>query len=96
MKKLLLSTVVAAAMSSGAMAGEPLTTAQLDQVTAGQININLTLQHALAAAYSQGGCNVAICRSKGGRSGGSGNSVAAAEALNANATTQNNVRLFAF
>lgn len=39
MKKLLLSGIVFAAMSSAAMAAEPLTEGQMDTVTAGQVRV---------------------------------------------------------
>lgn len=39
MKKLLLSGIVFAAMSTAAMAAEPLTEGQMDTVTAGQVRV---------------------------------------------------------
>jgi hypothetical protein len=39
MKKLLFSGIVFAAMSSAALAAEPLTEKQMDTVTAGQVNV---------------------------------------------------------
>ena len=39
MKKLLLSGIVFAAMSSAALAAEPLTEKQMDTVTAGQVSV---------------------------------------------------------
>jgi len=54
MKKLMVSAFALAMMTTGAMAGEQLTTAQLDQVTAGglfignQVNLNVTKQRAVA------------------------------------------------
>ena len=85
MKKLVIATFAAAAMATSAMAAEPLTTAQLDQVTATgfQSNFNQTWQSATAVAV--GGCNLAVCVSG---KGGNGNAVAIAE--NKNRTRQSN------
>jgi hypothetical protein len=90
MKKLMVSMFAFAALTSTAMAGEALTTSQLDQVTAGgwgsqfasvsnyQNNSNRTYQ----SAKADGGCNgFAFCHG-----GANGN----ASAQNNNATYQSN------
>jgi hypothetical protein len=84
MRKLLVASAFAlAAMTSGAMAAEPLTTAQLDKVTAAgvQVNVNRTIQIALARASAGNFCAFAKC-SNGG---------AVAAAANSNVTGQANV-----
>lgn len=85
MKKLVVSAFAFAALASTAIAAEPLTNTQLDQVTAAgfQSNWNHTTQVAVAQAY--GGCNVAVCLS-----GFGGNGNAAAIAANENKTFQSN------
>ena len=84
MKKLMVSAFALAMMTTGAMAGEQLTTAQLDQVTAGffdrQTNVNFTKQKAVAVAVNRTNCAIAVC--------GGG---AAAQAGNWNSTTQFNI-----
>jgi len=96
MKKLVISAFVLAAMGSSAMAGEQLTSAQLDQVTAArgsqfavalarQANFNNTFQGASAFSSASGGCVLALC----GR-GRNGNAFSSASAGNYNATSQSN------
>jgi hypothetical protein len=67
MKKLMVSVFALGMMTTGAMAGEQLTTAQMDQVTAGfviQANVNFTDQVAVARARGGNACVVAICKQK--------------------------------
>lgn len=95
MKKLVISAFVLAAMGSSAMAGEQLTSAQLDQVTASgfqfaaararQANFNNTFQGAAAYSSASGGCVLALC----GR-GKNGNAFSSASAGNVNGTVQSN------
>ncbi len=84
MKKLLVSAFALAMMSTGAIAGEQLTTSQLDQVTAGffdtQDNANRTTQVAIAAARGSNLCAIAVCTAG-----------AVATAANSNVTGQANV-----
>jgi hypothetical protein len=82
-KLLVVSAFALATMTSGAMGGEQLTASQLDKVTAGgvQVNVNRTLQIAVASARANNFCLVAICKSGG----------AVAAASNSNKTAQANV-----
>jgi hypothetical protein len=82
-KLIVVSAFALAAMTSGAMAAEPLTPSQLDKVTAAgfQINANRTIQVALASARAGNFCAVAKCRNGG----------AVAAASNTNVTGQVNV-----
>lgn len=86
MKKLMTSVFALAMMTTGAMAGEVLTTSQLDQVKAGffddQFNINKTVQIAVAKAKATSVC--IVC-------GGGSTAAAQAVASNANQTGQANV-----
>ena len=85
MKKLMVSAFALAMMTTGAMAGEQLTTAQLDQVTAGffdvQVNKNSTKQTAVAISKSNNKCAFALCATGG----------SLANAQNYNATGQANI-----
>lgn len=85
MKKLMVSVFALTMMATGAMAGERLTTSQLDQVSAAgfviQANVNLTRQIAFASARASNFCAFAKCRSGG----------AVAAASNSNVTGQANV-----
>jgi hypothetical protein len=84
MKKLMVSVFALTMMATGAMAGERLTTSQLDQVSAGfviQTNVNLTRQIAFASARASNFCAFAKCKSGG----------AVAVASNSNVTGQANV-----
>ena len=85
MKKLMIVAFAAAAMATGAMAAEPLTTTQLDQVTAGRVKVNDNWTTQVAVAQAYGGCNVAVCVS-----GFGGNGNATAIAANENETRQRN------
>jgi 3D (Asp-Asp-Asp) domain-containing protein len=87
MRKLfVVSAFALATLTSGAMATEPLTVAQLDQVTAAgfQQNNNYTRQIAVAISVAKAGCVVAICKN-------SGNAASLASASNSNVTGQANV-----
>jgi hypothetical protein len=85
MKKLMVSVFALGMMTTGAMAGEQLTTAQMDQVTAGffdtQVNFNKTRQTAIAVSRSNNKCAIALCATGG----------SVAQASNYNATGQANV-----
>jgi hypothetical protein len=67
MKKLMVSAFALAMMTTGAMAGEQLTSSQLDQVTAAgvQFNISKIKQIAIASADANNVCAFAKCRSGG-------------------------------
>jgi hypothetical protein len=82
-KLIVVSAFALAAMTSGAMAGEQLTASQLDKVTAAgvQVNVNRTIQVALASARASNFCAIAVCKSGG----------AVATAANSNVTGQANV-----
>jgi hypothetical protein len=89
MRKLfVVSAFALATLTSGAMATEPLTEAQLDKVTAGvfQQNNNFTKQIAVAVSEAEAGCFVAICKH-------SGNAASLAAATNSNVTGQANVNV---
>jgi hypothetical protein len=83
MKKLIVSVFALGMMTTGAMAGEQLTTAQMDQVTAGfviQSNFNNTRQRAVAVSRSNNRCAIALCATGG----------SVAQASNYNETKQSN------
>jgi len=101
MKKLVISAFVLAAMGSSAMAGEQLTSAQLDQVTAArgsqfavalarQANFNNTFQGASAFSSASGGCVLASCGNGRRGHGNNGNAFSSAWAGNDNVTVQSN------
>jgi len=87
MKKLMVSVFALTMMATGAMAGERLTTSQLDEVTAGfldQTNVAVIEQFAFASARASNVCVLAICKQR--------NKGATAVASNSAVVGQANVR----
>jgi hypothetical protein len=94
MKTTALSLILGTMFVVGAAQAQPakLTTSQMDQVTAGfldvQSNFNVTRQRAVAVANA---CRQAGCNGNGNRSGGGNTVAAAAQATNTNGTLQFNI-----
>jgi len=96
MRKLVISAFALAAMTSVAMAGEPvqLTSSQLDGVAAGnpcsksfnvasaQVCTTTQVNALTQTALAGGGCNVAVCVAS--RGGGNGNASASNFAIQSN------------